>query len=37
VKQVDPGTQNILRVEGTLRVTGPGINLPGVQFVIVPR
>jgi len=37
VKQVDPGTQNILRLEGTLRVAGPGINLPGVQFVIVPR
>jgi hypothetical protein len=37
VKQVDPTTQAILRVEGTLRIGGPGINLPGVPFVIVPR
>ncbi len=37
VKQVDPDTQDILRVEGTLRIAGPGINLPGVAFVIVPQ
>jgi DNA-binding beta-propeller fold protein YncE len=37
VKQVDPATQDILRVEGTLRIGGPGINFPGVQFVIVPQ
>ncbi|MDY7225647.1 beta-propeller fold lactonase family protein [Hyalangium rubrum] len=37
VTQVDPSTQDILRVEGTLRVAGPGIDLPGVPFVITPR
>lgn len=25
------------RVEGTLRIAGPGISLPGVAFVIVPQ
>jgi hypothetical protein len=37
VKEVSPGTQDILRVEGTLRIAGPGISLPGVTFVIVPQ
>lgn len=37
VTQVDSATQDILRVEGTLRIGGPGINLPGVAFVIVPQ
>ncbi|KFE68040.1 hypothetical protein DB31_7277 [Hyalangium minutum] len=37
VKQVDPSTQDILRVEGTLRIAGPGLSLPGVAFVIVPQ
>ena len=36
VKTVDPTTKNITLVEGTLRIGGPGINLPGVQFKIVP-
>lgn len=37
VTQVDTATQDILRVEGTLRIAGPGISLPGVAFVIVPQ
>ncbi|WP_224248519.1 hypothetical protein [Hyalangium gracile] len=36
VTQVDASTQDILRVEGTLRMGGPGIDIPGVRFVIVP-
>lgn len=36
VKTVDQGTKNITLVEGTLRIGGPGINLPGVPFKIVP-
>jgi DNA-binding beta-propeller fold protein YncE len=37
VRQVAPTTQDVLRVEGTLRIGGPGIDLPGVPFVIVPE
>lgn len=37
VTQVDPSTQAILRVEGTLKIAGPGIDLPGVPFVITPQ
>jgi len=37
VSQVAPTTQDVLRVDGTLRIGGPGINLPGVPFVIVPE
>ena len=36
VKTVDQGTKSITLVEGTLRIGGPGINLPGVPFKIVP-
>lgn len=36
VKTVDQATQTISLVEGTLRIGGPGINIPGVVFTIVP-
>lgn len=36
VKTVDPGTKTITLVEGTLRIGGPGINIPNVPFKIVP-
>jgi len=36
VKTVDQATNNITLVEGTLRIGGPGINIPGVPFKIVP-
>lgn len=36
IKSIDPGTKNITLVEGTLRIGGPGINIPGVKFTIVP-
>jgi len=36
VKSVDAGTKTITLVEGTLKIGGPGINIPGVTFKIVP-
>lgn len=36
VQSVDQTTKAITLVDGTLRIGGPGINLPGVQFKIVP-
>lgn len=36
IKSVDQATNNITLVEGTLRIGGPGINIPGVAFKIVP-
>jgi DNA-binding beta-propeller fold protein YncE len=36
VKTVDQATKSISLVEGTLRIGGPGINIPGVSFTIVP-
>jgi DNA-binding beta-propeller fold protein YncE len=36
IKSVDQATQSITLVEGTLRIGGPGINIPGVPFKIVP-
>jgi hypothetical protein len=37
VTQVDPSNQGITRVEGKLRIRGPGIDMPDVAFSIVPR
>nr|AYM53606.1 YVTN family beta-propeller repeat protein [Cystobacter velatus] len=37
VTQVDPSTQGITRVEGKLRIRGPGIDMPDVAFSIVPQ
>ncbi|REG34731.1 hypothetical protein ATI61_103640 [Archangium gephyra] len=37
VTQVDPSNQDITRVEGALRIRGPGIDMKGVAFTIVPR
>jgi len=36
IKSVDQATKSITLVEGTLRIGGPGINIPGVAFKIVP-
>ena len=36
VKTVDQATNTITLVDGTLRIGGPGINIPGVAFKIVP-
>ncbi len=36
VKTVDQANQTISLVEGTLRIGGPGINIPGVVFKIAP-
>ncbi|HRI67930.1 MAG TPA: hypothetical protein PK156_27015 [Polyangium sp.] len=36
VQTVDTATKNITLIDGTLRIGGPGINVPGVQFKIVP-
>ena len=37
VTQVDPSNQGLTRVEGKLRIRGPGIDMPDVAFSIVPR
>ncbi len=36
VKTVNPADQSVTLVEGTLRLGGPGINIPGVPFVVTP-
>jgi hypothetical protein len=36
VKTVDQATNTISLIQGTLRIGGPGINIPGVPFVITP-
>lgn len=36
IKTVDQATNTVSLVQGTLRIGGPGINLPGVTFTIVP-
>ncbi|WP_375772012.1 hypothetical protein NR798_14360 [Archangium gephyra] len=37
VTQVDPATQGITRVEGKLRIRGPGIDMRDIAFSIVPK
>lgn len=37
ITQVDPSTDDITRVEGTLRIRGPGIDMKDIAFTIVPR
>ncbi|MDC3983781.1 YncE family protein [Polyangium jinanense] len=37
VKTVNQADKSISLVEGTLRLGGPGINIPGVAFAIVPN
>jgi hypothetical protein len=37
VTQVDPSNQDITRVEGTLRIRGPGIDMKNIAFTLVPR
>ncbi|OJT23080.1 hypothetical protein BO221_19540 [Archangium sp. Cb G35] len=37
VTQVDASTQGVTRVEGKLRIRGPGIDMKDIAFTIVPR
>ncbi|WPB74258.1 hypothetical protein KYC5002_35180 [Archangium violaceum] len=37
VTQVDASTQSVTRVEGKLRIRGPGIDMRDIAFTIVPR